>query len=85
MAKGATSTLKAETFLPISNLNYDLLTILQNKLEAIAAYETYLHDCEQAGEAECHQLVDELKRDDERHVEFLRAELERIVKEGKFH
>ena len=71
--------------LPLSNLNYDLLTVLQNKLEAVAAYETYLQDCKAAGNAECQALVADLKRDDERHVERLRAELERLVKAGQFH
>lgn len=70
---------------PLSNLNYDLLTVLQNKLEAVAAYEVYLKDCQKSGNTECQQLVSELKRDDERHIERLRAELERIVRDGKFH
>lgn len=69
----------------MSNLNYDLLTVLQNKLEAVAAYEQYLKDCEQSGDKECQDLVAELKRDDERHIEKLRAEVERMVKAGKFH
>lgn len=71
--------------LPLSNLNYDLLTILQSKLEAIAAYEDYERDCRESGNKECQDLVIQLKRDDERHVELLRAELERIVRAGKFH
>jgi bacterioferritin (cytochrome b1) len=85
MAKtGAEMTKRAE-HLPLSNLNYDLLTVLQNKLEAVAAYETYLKDCRQSGDKECQELAAELKRDDERHVERLRAELERLVRAGKFH
>lgn len=71
--------------MPLTNLNYDLLTVLQNKLEAVAAYDVYLKDCEKSGDKQCQQLVAELKRDDERHIERLRGELERIVREGKFH
>jgi bacterioferritin (cytochrome b1) len=70
---------------PISNLSYDVLTVLQNKLEAVAAYELYLKDCQESGDAECQMLVAELKADDERHVEQLRKELERMVRAGKFH
>ncbi len=69
----------------MSNLSYDLLTVLQNKLEALAAYEIYLKDCKESGEDSCHQLVADLKHDDELHVAKLRAELERLVREGKFH
>lgn len=68
----------------MSNLSYDLLTVLQNKLEALAAYEIYLKDCHESGDAECQRLVAELKADDERHVEKLRLELERMVRAGKF-
>jgi len=69
----------------LSNLNYDLLTVLQNKLEAVAAYDAYLKDCQESGDEECQRLVADLKRDDEQHVERLRAQLERIVRENKFH
>lgn len=85
MAKTATHIMKTAQHVPISNLNYDLLTVLQNKLEAVAAYEVYLKDCQQSGDEKCQQLVAQLKKDDERHVELLRKELERIVREDKFH
>ncbi len=85
MAKAVEHVAKTGTFLPLSNLNYDLLTILQNKLEAIAAYEVYLRDCKEAGQHDCQDLVAQLKREDERHIELLRAKLEQVVREGKFH
>lgn len=85
MAKPASHIMHTAEHVPLSNLNYDLLTVLQNKLEAVAAYDLYLKDCQKSGDKECQQLVTELKRDDERHVELLRKELERIVREGKFH
>jgi hypothetical protein len=31
----------------LSNLEYDLLTVLQNKSEALKAYETYMNDAQQ--------------------------------------
>lgn len=70
---------------PLSNLNYDLVTILHFKLKAVAAYEVYLKDCEKSGNKECQKLVADLKRDDERHIEHLRGELEKIVRAGNFH
>lgn len=68
----------------MTNLSYDIVTVLQSKLEAIAAYETYMKDCMESGDTACQNLVAELKQDDERHVVRLRAELERMVREGKF-
>ncbi len=68
----------------ISDLGYDILTTLQSKLEAVWAYEQYLEDCEDGGDDALRQLFEEIKRDDERHVERLRAELERMVKDGRF-
>jgi hypothetical protein len=85
MPKAAEEMARTRGALPLSNLNYDLLTILQNKLEAIAAYDVYLRDCKEAGQHDCQELVAGLKRDDEKHVERLRAKLEQIAREGKFH
>lgn len=70
---------------PLSDLNYDLLTILQNKLQALAAYAKYQQDCQRVGASDCEALIATMRRDDERHVERLRDELERIVKAGEFH
>jgi bacterioferritin (cytochrome b1) len=68
----------------VSDLTYDLLTVLQSKLEACAAYDLYMKDCQKAGEKEVEQLLSKLKSDDERHIEELVAEIERRAREGKF-
>jgi len=68
----------------LSDVNFDLLTLLQSKLEALAAYEVYMEDCEEAGDDDRRQLFEELKRQDEQHADRLRSELERLVREGKF-
>ena len=34
----------------VSNVAFDLLTILENKLQGIAAMEEYLMDCEECGD-----------------------------------
>lgn len=38
---------------PISNLEYDWLTLIQNKAQALVAYDQYIKDAEKAGSAEC--------------------------------
>lgn len=38
---------------PLSNLAYDWITLIQNKAQALMAYDQYIKDAEQAGSAEC--------------------------------
>ena len=63
----------------MSNLEYDLITVLQSKLEANAAYDKYLKDCEQAGDQECRRLLEQIKRDDAQHIQDLRNQLMRVM------
>ena len=67
----------------MSELTYDLLTVLQSKLEACAAYDVYMEDVRQAGDKEAEKLLTSLKRDDEQHIEALVGEIERRAREGK--
>jgi hypothetical protein len=48
----------------LSNLEYDLLTVLQNKAEAMKAYETDIRDAEQAGSQPCVELLRRLQQSD---------------------
>jgi len=68
----------------ISDTTFDVITALQSKLEAVAVYETYIEDFEDAGDAHGKQLFEELRADDERHAERLAGELERLIRDGKF-
>jgi hypothetical protein len=38
---------------PLSNLEYDWITLIQNKAQALMAYDAYIKDAEQAGSQEC--------------------------------
>lgn len=69
----------------LSNLSYDVISSLDNKLEAVTAYNQYIKDCQAAGDNACRQLFEDLKRTDEQQADRLRAEVERLVREGKFH
>ena len=62
----------------ISDSTYDLLAILLSKLEGLEAYDQYLEDLDGPGK----QIVEQIRRDDERHAQMLRDTIERIVKEG---
>jgi hypothetical protein len=66
----------------VSNPVYDVLTMLQRKLEALAAYEQYGPDF--AGDAPGRQLVEPLRADAARHAQLLRDEIERRCRAGTF-
>jgi len=38
---------------PLSDLAYDWITLIQNKAQALMAYDQYIKDAEQAGSPEC--------------------------------
>jgi hypothetical protein len=38
---------------PLSNLAYDWITLIQNKAQALMAYDQYIKDAEQARSPEC--------------------------------
>ncbi len=67
--------------MPMSNLNYDVLTALHNKLEAVTIYDQYMEDSRRAEDEKGRQLLEDLKREDDQHGNALRGELERLVKE----
>jgi hypothetical protein len=63
---------------PISNEAYNVLTVLQSKLEGLEAYRKYV----QSGSNP--QLWQHLAQADTQAVEGLVQELERMIREGKF-
>jgi hypothetical protein len=62
------------------NLNYDVLTMLQSKLQALDAYKSYLKDAEAAQDEACLKLLEEIQQEDQRHAEKLWIELARLVR-----
>ena len=68
---------------PVSDLEYDVLSTLQSKLEALEIYEAYLEDCEEANDDECRELFEQIRDDDERHAERLRQALARLLSSGR--
>jgi hypothetical protein len=62
----------------LSNRTYNLLAILLSKLEGLEAYDTYAEDMQD----EDMKIIDQIRRDDERHANLLRDAVEKMVKEG---
>jgi len=53
---------ESEAITGVSNVTFDLITTLENKLQGIAAMEEYKMDCEDAGDTEAMRVFDELQR-----------------------
>ena len=62
----------------ISDSTYNLLAILLSKLEGLEAYDTYLDDMDGDGR----QLIEQIRRDDERHANLLRDALEKLIQQN---
>jgi spore germination protein YaaH len=67
----------------ISDLEYDLLTVLHNKAEAVQMYETYIRDAEQVGSQPCAELLQRLQQTDREQVQELRQHLQEVMQKGK--
>ena len=64
---------------PLSNLAYDWVTIIQNKSEAIRAYQKYIQDAQQANSPECVQLMQRICDEDARHVQDATQHLMQVL------
>jgi rubrerythrin len=67
----------------VSDLEYDLLTVLKNKAEAVQIYDGYIQDAQQAGSPPCVELLGKLQQEDMRHAEEVRQHLQEVMQKGK--
>jgi rubrerythrin len=67
----------------LSNLEYDLLTVLQNKSEALKAYETYMKDAQEIGSQPCVELFQKLQQAEIQQVQEVRQHLQEVMQKGK--
>ncbi len=68
---------------PISNLEYDFVTVLHNKGEAIKAYEAYIQDAQQANSQPCVELFQKLRQSDIEQAKEIRHHLQEVLQKGK--
>jgi rubrerythrin len=67
----------------ISNLEYDLLTVLQNKSQALQAYEKYMEDAQATGSQPCVELFQKLQETDQQQAQEIRQHLQEVMQKGK--
>lgn len=65
---------------PLDNVSYDLITIIQNKSQALSAYDTYLEDAE--GNDELCDLLEEMRNSDEEYISQLQQHLGQSISTG---
>lgn len=68
----------------ISDVTYDLVTVLSNLGEAVDALDTYIEDAKKANDREALQVFEQIRADDMRHAELLRNVICNEVKQGRF-
>jgi len=62
---------KGLAYYPISDLQFDVVTLVCEKSKALQAYDKYLTDA-QANE-EVRRVIEEIKCDDKKHIEKLKS------------
>lgn len=62
----------ADDITGISNITYDVMSVMQNKLEAISAMEVYKEDAEDEGDQELHALFNDMQERDIQDVAKLK-------------
>ncbi len=67
----------------INNLEYDLLTVLQNKSEALHAYDKYIQDAQSIGSQPCVELFQKLQQADSQQAQEIRQHLQEVMQKGK--
>ncbi len=67
----------------ISDLEFDLVTVLKDKSEALQAYDQYIEDARQLGSQPCAELFQKLQQEDMRHAEEVRRHLKEVMEKGK--
>jgi uncharacterized protein YfcZ (UPF0381/DUF406 family) len=67
----------------VSNLEYDLLTVLHNKAEALNAYQQYIQDAQAVNSQPCVELFQKLQQADMQVTEEIRHHLQEVMQKGK--
>ena len=67
----------------ISDLEYDLLTVLQSKSEALKAYDKYMQDAQAIGSQPCVELFQKLQQTEMQQAQEIRQHLQEVMQKGK--
>ncbi|TAF10114.1 MAG: hypothetical protein EAZ77_03970 [Nostocales cyanobacterium] len=68
---------------PISNLEYDFITVLHNKAAAVQAYERYIQDAQEANSQPCVELFQKLRQTEIDEAHEIRQHLQQVMAKGR--
>lgn len=74
---------KTKTQEPISNLEYDFISVLHNKAVAVKAYENYIKDAKEANSTPCVELFQKLRQSEIEQAHEIRQHLQEVMQQGK--
>lgn len=63
----------------VSNLEYDWLTVMHNKAQALQAYDKYMEDARKADAQDCIELFAKLKQVEAEHLSEIRQHLKQSM------
>lgn len=66
----------------INNLEYDLVTVLQSKSEAVQAYDKYIQDAQSHNSQPCVELFQKLQQQDMQTAQEIRQHLQQVMQKG---
>ncbi|WP_353930941.1 hypothetical protein WJM97_22225 [Okeanomitos corallinicola TIOX110] len=77
------TTTKVKTQEPISNLEYDFITVLHNKAAAIQSYERYIKDAQEVNSQPCVELFQKLRQSEIEEAHEIREHLRQVMAKGR--
>lgn len=66
----------------LSDLVFDMVTVLHSKGEAVNAYEKYMRDAQSENSQECMKLFEKLKDQDESAIMEVKEHLSQLLQHG---
>ncbi len=69
---------------PMSDVVYDLATVLSNCGEAVDALNQYINDAKSANDQDALRLFEQLRDDEIRHCDMTRSLISKLAKQGAF-
>jgi uncharacterized protein YfcZ (UPF0381/DUF406 family) len=76
------ATAERQTQQPISNLEYDFITVLHNKAEAVQAYDQYIQDAQAVNSQPCVELFQRLRQTEIEQAHEIRHHLQQVMQHG---
>jgi hypothetical protein len=63
----------------LSDLAYDWITVIQNKAQALRAYDQYIEDARKANSPECVKLFERIRDEDTRQLQEAKQHLQQVL------